>query len=61
MRKLLTELAAATAVHELLAGKSAEEVAKGLQELGRSLTLAGGPVDPARWGPRVEKILEALK
>jgi hypothetical protein len=61
MRKLLTELAAATAVHELLAGKSAEEVAKGLQELGRSLAQAGGPVDPARWGPKVEKIFAALK
>jgi hypothetical protein len=61
LRKLLTVLVAATAVHELLAGKSGEETAKGLQELGRSLAQAGGPTDPTRWGPKVQKIFAALK
>jgi hypothetical protein len=60
-RKLLTELVAATAAHELLAGKSADEVAKGLQEVGRSLSKAGGPIDPGLWGPKIERIFAALK
>jgi hypothetical protein len=61
LRKLLTELVAATALHELLAGKSPEDVGKGLQELGRSLAQAGGPPEAARWGPKVQKIFAALK
>jgi len=61
MRKLLTELLAATAMHDLLAGKAVEEVTKGLQELGRSLNQAGGPIEPARWGPKIERIFGALK
>jgi len=61
LRKLLTELVAATAAHELLAGKSAEEVSKGLQEVGRSLAKAGCPVDPGLWGPKIERIFAALK
>jgi hypothetical protein len=60
-RKLLTELVAATAAHELLAGKSADEVSKGLQEVGRSLSKAGGPIDPGLWGPKIERIFAALK
>jgi hypothetical protein len=60
-RKLLTLLVAATAAHELLAGKTAEEVTKGLQEVGRSLAKAGGPADAALWGPRIEKIFAGLK
>jgi hypothetical protein len=60
-RKLLTLLVAATAAHELLAGKTAEEVGKGLQEVGRSLAKAGGPVDASLWGPRIEKIFAGLK
>jgi len=60
-RKLLTQLVAATAAHELLAGKTVEEVTKGLQEVGRSLTKVGGPIDPELWGPRIEKIFTALK
>jgi hypothetical protein len=61
LRKLLTELVAATALHEFLAGKNVEEVGKGLQELGRSLAQAGGPTDTAGWGPRVQKVFAALK
>ncbi len=60
-RRLLTELVAATAAHELLAGKSVEEVAKGLQEVGRSLAKSGGPVDPGHWGPKIERVFSALK
>jgi hypothetical protein len=60
-RKLLTQLVAATAAHELLAGKAVEDVTKGLQEVGRSLAKAGGPIDPGLWGPRIEKIFAALK
>ena len=60
-RKLLTQLVAASAAHELLAGKSVDEVAKGLQEVGRSLSKAGGPVDPGMWGPKIQRIFEALK
>jgi hypothetical protein len=60
-RKLLTLLVAATAAHELLAGKPVEDVTKGLQEVGRSLAKAGGPVDPTLWGPRIEKIFAGLK
>jgi hypothetical protein len=59
-RKLLSELIAATAIHELLAGKAVDEVVKGLRELGHSLVQAGGPLEPARWGPKVEKIFAAL-
>jgi hypothetical protein len=61
LRKLLTELVAATALHELLAGKSVEEVGKGLQELGRSLAQAGGPADPTLWGPKVQRVFAGLK
>jgi hypothetical protein len=61
IRKLLTELVAATAARELLAGKGAEEVTRALHELGRSLSQAGGPVDAARYGPKIEKIFTALK
>jgi hypothetical protein len=61
LRKLLTELVAASALHEFLAGKSVEEVGKGLQELGRTLSHAGGPSDPDRWGPKVQKVFAALK
>jgi hypothetical protein len=61
LRKLLTELVAATAAHELLAGKSVEDVQKGLQEIGRSLSKAGGAVDPAHWGPKIERVFSALK
>jgi hypothetical protein len=60
-RKLLTLLVAATAAHEFLAGKSADDVTKGLQEVGRSLVKAGGPVDPGLWGPRIEKVFAGLK
>ena len=61
LRKLLTELVAATAIHELLTGKGVEEVAKGLQELGRSLAQTGGATDPTHWGPKVQKVFAALK
>ncbi|HLY12449.1 MAG TPA: hypothetical protein VKW04_24310 [Planctomycetota bacterium] len=60
-RKLLSLLVAASSAHELLAGKTVEEVTKELQEVGRSLAKAGGPVDPALWGPRIEKIFAGLK
>jgi hypothetical protein len=61
LRKLLTELVAATATRELLSGKKPEDVSKGLEELGRSLAQAGGALDPHRFGPKIEKILEVLK
>ncbi|HEV3028509.1 MAG TPA: hypothetical protein VG457_13105, partial [Planctomycetota bacterium] len=60
LRKLLTELVAATAARELLAGKKPEEVSKGLEELGRSLAQAGGALDPQSFGPKIEKIFAAL-
>lgn len=60
-RKLLTELVAATAAHDLLQGKSAEDVVKGLHELGRTLAQAGGAVEPEHYGPRIEKIFDALR
>ena len=60
-RKLLTLLVAATAAHEFLAGKSGDDVTKGLQEVGRSLVKAGGPVDPGLWGPRIERVFAGLK
>jgi hypothetical protein len=61
LRKLLTELVAATAAHDLLCGKKPEEISKGLQELGRSLGQAGGALTPERFGPKIEKIFAALK
>jgi len=56
-RKLLTDLVAATAMHDLLAGKGVEEVTRSLGELSRALAKEGGALDPDRWGPKIEKIL----
>lgn len=60
-RKLLTNLIAATAIHDILAGKNVDEVTKGLQELGRSLGPVGGPLAPERFGPKIERIFSAIK
>jgi hypothetical protein len=60
-RKLLTDLVAATALRDLLAGKSVDDEIKTLGELGRSLAQAGGPLDPARWGPKIERIFASLQ
>jgi len=56
-QKLLTMLAAAMATRDLLAGKGPEEVTRGLGEIRKALGDFGGPVDPTRWGPKIEKIL----
>ncbi|HLY09120.1 MAG TPA: hypothetical protein VKW04_07460 [Planctomycetota bacterium] len=61
LRKLLTELVAASAAHDLLSGKKPEDVSKELQELGRSLAQAGGALNPDRFGPKIEKIFAALR
>lgn len=59
-RKLLTELIAATALHDLLAGKAVDDVIKSVEEPGHLLAQAGGPVDAAKWGPKVQRVFAAL-
>lgn len=60
-RRLLTQLVAATAIRQLLAGRSLDETAREVRELGKSLVSLGGPPDPARWGPKIEKIFESVR
>jgi hypothetical protein len=60
-RKLLTTLIAATSFRDLLAGKTPEEVTRGVGDLGKALTQAGGPIDAGRWGPKIEKIFTSFQ
>jgi hypothetical protein len=60
-RKLFTELVAAQAALGFLEGKSVEMVTKEVQELGKPLPPLGGPSEPERWGPKIERVLLSLK
>lgn len=60
-RKLYGALVAVGALRALLAGKSEEEAAREVSAYAARLREAGGPLDPGRFGPRVEKVFEALR
>ncbi|MBI2898612.1 MAG: hypothetical protein HYY17_00335 [Planctomycetes bacterium] len=60
LRKTLTLLVAATAIRELLAGRSEAEVVESLNEVGTELRKLGGAAETRRWGPRVDRVFAAL-
>lgn len=60
-QKLLTLLIASSAMRRLLEGDSVEKVAEELRLFGKELSRFGGPLDPKRWGPKVEKVFTALR
>lgn len=60
-QKLYSFRVIAAAVRGLLEGKQEDEVARELAALGAKLREVGGPVDAARFGPRVAAVLEKLR
>ena len=60
-RKLFTALVTAHSLARFLDGLDEAMVAKEVEHHAEALRDAGGPIDPAKFGPRVQKVFEAIR
>lgn len=60
-RRLYSAIVTVEALRAFAAGKSEEEAAREVAGYADRLRQAGGPLDPRRYGPRVERVFEKLR